>query len=298
MESPDVQQTRERLWRIVQDVNRICKEGKALDRLAPFFHEGMVMVLPGMDRRLEGQAACLRLYEDTCSKMGIHRLDASQERIDLWGDTAVVTYRYDCVWDWQGKTFTDDGREILVFVRDAKDWKIAWRNLIPGSRKIQAGAAEEVTPKDQEVRQVCMDLMAGLAVCHLTTIDTEGFPQTTAMNNLRCAREYPSLVELYQGQDNAFLLYLSASMQSDKVARIGANPKVSVYFCVPDQFIGLMLRGTIEVVADQALKNRIWQQGWTMYYPNGPEGPEYGVLRLVPKTAKGWFKGQPFEFKL
>jgi general stress protein 26 len=117
------------------------------------------------------------------------------------------------------------------------------------------------------------------------------------MNNLRCAKEYPSLTGLYEGQDNEFLLYLSTSQQSDKMARIRANPKVSVYLCVPDQFIGLMLGGTIEVVTDQALKHRIWQQGWTMYYPNGPEGPEYGVLRLAPTLVKGWCMGQPFEFK-
>ena len=290
-------QAKDPIWQIVQDVNRICREGKGFDRLAPFFHEGMVMVLPGLDRRAEGKAACLRCYEDACSKMVIHRLDASRERIDLWDGTAVVTYRYDCVWDWQGKTFTDDGHEVLVLVRDGKDWKIAWRHLIPGSRKIQGGVAQEVMPKDQGVRQTCMDLMARLPVCHLTTVDAEGFPQTTAMNNLRCAREYPSLVDLYQGQDNAFLLYLSASMQSDKVARIRATPKVCVYFCVPDQFIGLMLRGTIEVITDQAMKRRIWQQGWTLYYPNGPEGPEYGVLRLAPSLVKGWCMGQPFEFK-
>ena len=46
------------------------------------------------------------------------------------------------------------------------------------------------------------------------------------------------------------------------------------------------------------LKQRIWQKGWTMYYPNGPEGPEYGVLRLAPTIARGWLQGRPFEFKL
>jgi general stress protein 26 len=231
--------------------------------------------------------------------MVFHRLDGSDERIDVWGDTAVVTYRYDCVWDFQGKTLTDDGHEILVFVREGEDWRIAWRTLIPGSRQIETCPTEqEPRRKGQDIRQSCLDLMKTSPACQLTTIDADGFPHTTAMNNLRCAKEYPSLTELYQGQDNDFLLYLSTSMQSDKMARIRANPKVSVYFCVPDQFIGLMLGGRIEVITDQALKNQIWQQGWTMYYPNGPEGPEYGVLRLAPTVTKGWFQGRPFEFQL
>jgi ketosteroid isomerase-like protein len=155
----EARQVKDRLWQIVQDVNRVCREGQGFDRLAAFFHEGMVMVLPGVDYRAEGRAACLRCYQDACSTMKIHRLDGSQERIDLWDGTAVAAYRYDCVWEWQGKTFTDEGREILVLVRDGQDWRIAWRTLIPGSRKIQGGDAEEVLPRDREVRQVCMDLM-------------------------------------------------------------------------------------------------------------------------------------------
>ena len=300
-------QAKDRIWQIVQTVNRTCKEGKGFDRLTPLFHDRVVMVLPGLNRRAEGKDTCLRSYEDACSTMVFHRLDGSEERIDVWGDTALATYRYDCVWDFQGKTFTDDGHEILVFLKDGENWQIAWRTLIPGSRQIETCPTEQepsdraaVVPNAAEgsIRQSCLDLMATSPSCQLTTIDVDGFPHTTAMNNLRCAKEYPSLTELYQGQDNGFLLYLSTSMQSDKMARIRANPKVSVFFCVPDQFIGLMLGGQIEVITDQALKNQIWQKGWTMYYPNGPEGPEYGVIKLKPTIVKGWCRNQPFEIYL
>ncbi len=40
-------------------------------------------------------------------------------------------------------------------------------------------------------------------------------------------------------------------------------------------------------VADEDLKNRIWQKDWTMFYPNGPEGAEYGIIRFAPKVARG-----------
>ena len=299
MTAEDQSKVKDRIWQIVQTVNRTCKEGKGFDRLGPFYHNRVVMVLPGLDRRVEGKATCLRSYEDACSKMVFQRLDGSDERIDVWGNTAVVTYKYDAVWDFQGKTFTDDGREIVVFVRDGETWKIAWRTLIPGSRRIDAGPMEQESRSDVKgsARAVCLDLMTALPTCQLTTIDADGFPHTTAMNNLRCASQYPALTKLHRDGDNEFLLYLSTSMQSDKMARIRANPKVSVFFCAPDQFIGLMLGGRIKVVMDQAVKNRIWQQGWTLYYPNGPEGPEYGVLRLAPTVVKGWYMGRPFEFK-
>ncbi len=118
------------------------------------------------------------------------------------------------------------------------------------------------------------------------------------MLNLRCAKQFPPLVKLHEDSDDPFLIYMTTSMQSNKMARMQADPKVSVYFCDPDRFVSRMLGGQLEIITDQALKNRIWQKGWTIYYPNGPEGPEYGIVRLVPKVAKGWNQNGPFELTL
>jgi general stress protein 26 len=149
-----------------------------------------------------------------------------------------------------------------------------------------------------DVKQTCLSLITNTPVCQLTTIDSAGFPHTSAMNNLRYAKQYPSLVDLFKGQDNDFVLYMATGKQSPKMARIKANPKVSVYFCNADQIVGLMLGGEIEIIADQQLKNRIWQKDWTMYFPGGPEGPEFAVIKLVPNIVKGWCKGRPLEVKI
>jgi general stress protein 26 len=44
-------------------------------------------------------------------------------------------------------------------------------------------------------------------------------------------------------------------------------------------------------------KDLIRHKGWTMYYPNGPEGPEYGVIKLLPSIVKGWCQNGPFSLK-
>ena len=107
--------------------------------------------------------------------------------------------------------------------------------------------------------------MSNIPVCHLTTIDSEGFPHTSAMNNLRYAKQYSSLVKIHEEDDNDFVLYLSTNMQSPKMSRMQANLKVSIYFCNPDQIIGFMLGGEIEIISNQELKNRIWQKGWNRW---------------------------------
>jgi general stress protein 26 len=301
MNNTNTEQTRDRIWQIVQAVNRTCMEGRGFEKLKPYFHDDVVMVSPGIANHAKGRDTCLRTYEDVCSQMTFHKLDALNEHIDVYGDTAVACYKYKCVWEFQGKKFDDTGHEILVFVQKDKDWQITWRTLIPGSRQIEKCSKEQRHAGVQvsnDVKQTCLSLVGNLPVCYLTTIDSEGFPHTNAMNNLRYAGQYPSLVDLYKEEDNDFVLYLSTSMLSPKMARMKANPKVSVYFCDANQIVGLMLGGEIEIIEDQELKNRIWQNGWTMYYPNGPEGPEYGVIKLVPSKVKGRCKNGPFEFKM
>jgi general stress protein 26 len=295
------QQSKEKIWEIIQTINRTCKEGKGFEKLKPCFHNDVVMASPGMATRAQGKDICLKSYEDACSQMTFEKLDASDEHIDVYGRTAVACHKYDCVWEFRGKKFEDTGREVLVFVQDGKDWQVAWRTLIPGSRQVEKCPTEEAEAGVQvsdDDKQTCLSLITNTFVCQLTTIDSDGFPHTNAMLNLRCAKQYPSLVDLFKEEDNDFVIYLSTGMQSPKMARMKANPKVSIYFCDPDQIVGVMLGGEIEIVTDQKLKSRIWQKGWTMYYPNGPEGPEYGVMKLVPSIVKGWNKGRPLEVKI
>lgn len=149
---------------------------------------------------------------------------------------------------------------------------------------------------DANIKQTCLDSITNTFICQLTTIDSAGYPHTSAMLNLRYAKEYPTLVDLFK-EDSDFVLYMSTGMQSPKIARIRANPKVCVYFCDTNQLVGLMLGGEIEIITDRKLKNRIWQKGWTMYYPKGPDDSTYGIIKLVPSIVKGWCNG-PFEIKV
>ena len=75
------------------------------------------------------------------------------------------------------------------------------------------------------------------------------------------------------------------------------NPNVSVYYCEPRQFRGVMLSGEIEIVKDTELKHAIWHDYWKKYYPKGINDPDYSLLSLYPTYAEGWAPGR-FNFKL
>jgi general stress protein 26 len=285
------------VFSIIQSINRACVEGVGFDELAENFADDFITYQPGFSRCARGKENNLNMYKDFCSKANIEKFSGSDQKIDIYGDTAIVNYRYETQWEYQGTSYDENGHEIYVFKNNNGKWQAAWRSLIVGKRTVVGMSSEQsvdICPND-DIRSQCIDLITNTPVCELTTINAKGFPYTTAMNNLRDKNLYPDLVDLFDGQDNDFIIYMSTSNKSAKMTRILANPKVSVYFCNDVQHHGLMLGGEIEIISDQELKNKIWQKGWTMYYPNGPEGPEYGVIKLSPTIVKGWNCTGKFE---
>lgn len=110
-------------------------------------------------------------------------------------------------------------------------------------------------------------------VSFVCSIDDDGFPNVKAM--LR-PRKRNGLKEFY----------FSTNTSSMRVAQYKKNPKASIYFYHKGliKYVGVMLRGKMEVLTDQENKNAIWKRGDTMFYKKGVTDPDYCVLKF---TATG-----------
>lgn len=135
----------------------------------------------------------------------------------------------------------------------------------------------------EETREQSLDLMASSEMAYLTTIGADWYPQTRAMENLRRKEKFPSLIDLFASHQDDFLVLFFTNTSSKKVAQVRENPKVSVYYCRPREYRGLMLGGEAEVIMDEELKTTLWQPGWELYCPAGPTDPDYAILSLVPQ---------------
>ena len=140
--------------------------------------------------------------------------------------------------------------------------------------------------EEQIARQQSLDLMKTSPAAYLSTIDEHGFPQIRAMVNLRNSEQYPSVVELFKNHDRDLLVYISTNTSSNKARQIRANPKVAFYYCIPEQWRGLMLGGEAETLEDIELKRKIYQEGWEIYFPEGPGDADFALFRLMPVVAK------------
>ncbi|MDR1673584.1 MAG: pyridoxamine 5'-phosphate oxidase family protein [Bacteroidales bacterium] len=148
------------------------------------------------------------------------------------------------------------------------------------SKNIKQSVMSNFTAKQKE----CLEVMEHAFFVELTTINRNGFPSTRAMLNLRNRQQYPHLVELYNAENNPLAVYLTTNTSSEKISEIAENGKSCLYYCRPEAFHGILLQGTVEHVTDRAFKQKVWQDGWEIYYPKGEE--DYAVLRFVPDRLK------------
>ncbi|MEN6389281.1 MAG: pyridoxamine 5'-phosphate oxidase family protein [Syntrophomonas sp.] len=146
-------------------------------------------------------------------------------------------------------------------------------------------------------RKLGMDMMRKTAIVYVSTINSEGFPETRAMFNLINEEQYPGLEPFFRELPD-FTVYLSSNTSSRKVAQIRSLPQACAYYSLPEQWFGLNLIGRLEEVKDEKIKRSIWQPGWEMYYPKGWEDPDYAVLRLNPHEARCYYQLQTCNFEI
>ena len=117
----------------------------------------------------------------------------------------------------------------------------------------------------RDVEKTVGNMIDKLKTVFIGSIDAEGFPNIKAMLQPR-------------KREGIKVIYLTTNTSSMRVAQYRKNNHASIYFCDTRFFRGVMLRGTMEVLTDDASKEMIWQEGDTMYYPEGVTATDYCVL--------------------
>lgn len=121
------------------------------------------------------------------------------------------------------------------------------------------------------------------SVSFIASIAADGFPNMKAMLPPR-------------KREGIKTFYFTTNTSSMRVAQYRTNNRACIYFCDKRFFRGVMLIGTMEVLTDSASKEMIWQEGDTMYYPEGVTDPDYCVLRFTATSGRYYsnFKSEDF----
>ena len=76
-------------------------------------------------------------------------------------------------------------------------------------------------------------------------------------------------------------VYYATGLNSAKVRRIAANPKVLVMWIGTAKYVSL--RGTAEVTTDRAILDELWRDSFGAYFRGGKTDPNYAVIKISPQ---------------
>jgi len=112
-------------------------------------------------------------------------------------------------------------------------------------------------------------------VSFVCSVDDDGFPNVKAMLK---PRKRNGLKEFW----------FSTNTSSMRVRQYQDNPKASIYFYHKGliRYEGVMLKGTMEVLTDQATKDMIWRKGDSVFYKKGVTDPDYCVLKFTAESGR------------
>jgi len=107
-------------------------------------------------------------------------------------------------------------------------------------------------------------------VSFISSIDRENYPNVKAMLK---PRKRIGLKEFY----------FSTNTSSMRVNQYKNNSNTSIYFYHKGliKYVGVMLKGKMEILTDQETKSMIWKKGDTMFYKKGVTDPDYCVLKFT-----------------
>ncbi len=84
------------------------------------------------------------------------------------------------------------------------------------------------------------------------------------------------------------LYALSERQTSMRVKHYINNPNACIYFYHKGliKYVGVMLKGKMEVLTDQETKGMTWRKGDTMFYKGGVTDPDYCVLKFTAESGR------------
>ena len=125
-------------------------------------------------------------------------------------------------------------------------------------------------------------------VSFICSIDEEKYPNVKAMLK---PRKRIGLKEFY----------FSTNTSSMRVKQYKNNSNASIYFYHKGliKYVGVMLKGKMEVLIDQETKNMIWEKGDTLFYKQGVNDPDYCVLKFTATSGRDYcdLKTESFDIK-
>jgi hypothetical protein len=121
-------ESRKKVATAMRQINRAWLEGRVED-LSTMVHPEVTMVLPGFSGRVRGRDEFLAGFRDFCESATIHDFEEHDQQIDVVGKTAMLSFRYELLYERFGERYRATGRDMWVFREQDGKWLGIWRTM-------------------------------------------------------------------------------------------------------------------------------------------------------------------------
>ena len=128
----------EAIRRVVRQINELWLS-KRYAAIGELLSEHAVIAPPGFDGRIRGREAYVESYREYDQAAATHEFSPGEPEIDIMGDVAVAICPFFVVYELEGRTYRESGRDVLVFSRSAGEWRVVWRTMRTESGETSAG---------------------------------------------------------------------------------------------------------------------------------------------------------------
>src|SRR5262249_8321768 len=110
-------------------INEAWLAGRVED-LGAMAHDEIVMVFPGFAGRIQGRDTFVAGFRDFCETATIHQFKEGEYQVDIVGETAVVSFGYEMLYERRAEKYRATGRDLWIFGKQATGWIALWRMML------------------------------------------------------------------------------------------------------------------------------------------------------------------------
>lgn len=133
-EAPPADKTRAEIWQVVLNMNYCRLEGDTKD-LADYLHTNVLAIMPTTGERLHGREACIAAWTEFSRAVVFEYQTKSDKKIDIYNNTAVVTYYHDMVYIKDNRTIHAFHRDMVVLIKENGKWYVVAFHSSPFPKK-------------------------------------------------------------------------------------------------------------------------------------------------------------------
>jgi len=91
------------------------------------------------------------------------------------------------------------------------------------------------------------------------------------------------------------VIWFATGLSTNKIKDIKKNSTVSVFIDDPNDQTNASIIGQAEIVTDNRLRKKFWQETFGFFFPRGPTDPDYCLLKITPKKVEYLNPGPRFH---